>query len=32
LTPLTASRAYEANAAMMSVTRGMVQQAIRVLG
>ncbi len=29
---LTASRAYEANAAMMNVTRGMVQQAIRLLG
>jgi flagellar basal-body rod protein FlgC len=27
---LAASRAYEANAAMMSVTRGMIQQAIRL--
>ena len=29
---MTASRAYEANAAMMNVSRGMVQQAIRLLG
>ncbi len=28
---LTASRAYEANAAMLNVTRSMVQQALRVL-
>lgn len=28
---MAASRAYEANAAMMNVTRGMVQQAIRLL-
>ncbi len=29
---LEASRAYEANAAMIGVTRGMIQQALRVLG
>jgi flagellar basal-body rod protein FlgC len=29
---LVASRAYEANAAMMNVTKGMVQQALRLIG
>ncbi len=29
---LAASRAYEANAAMLGVTRSMIQQALRVLG
>ncbi len=29
---LSASRAYEANAAMVNVTRGMIQQAMRLLG
>ncbi|MEW6251412.1 MAG: flagellar basal body rod protein FlgC [Planctomycetota bacterium] len=29
---LAAGRAYEANAAMLGVTRGMVQQALRLLG
>lgn len=28
---LSASRAYEANAAMLAVTRGMIQQAIRIV-
>jgi flagellar basal-body rod protein FlgC len=28
---MTATRAYEANAAMMNVSRGMIQQAIRLL-
>jgi flagellar basal-body rod protein FlgC len=29
---LAASRAYEANAAMLNVTRSMIQQALRLLG